>query len=148
MGGGRLITMTTSITILKDGIFFWFFFSPIILLSAVTLFPPSWQKTSCDFFTPTNKLPGFWEYSCYGMGGEWGPPEWCSEDSGSSFSLSLVIAGKLVACPENMNIAVCTQVHEETHPLIWTLWVIGEIRALVLKLLFNPASRYPIIFPE
>lgn len=99
---GGLVTMTTSPTILKDG-FFLFFFSPVILLSAVTLFPPSWQKTSCDFFTPTNKLPGFWEYSCYGMGGEWGLPEGCSEDLGSVFPLSLVIAEKLVACPENMN---------------------------------------------
>lgn len=105
--GGVLITMTTSPTILKDG-FFWVFFSPVILLSAVTLFPPSWQKTSCDFFTPTNKLPGFWEYSCYGMGGEWSPPEGCSKDSGSSFCLSLVISGKLVAFPGNMNTAVRT----------------------------------------
>ena len=108
---GGLVTMTTSPTMLKNGFFNLFFFSPVILLNAVTLFPPSWQKTSCDFFTPTNKLPWFWEYSCYGMGGEWGPPEGCSEDSGSIFLLFMVIAGKFIACPGNINIAVYTEVH-------------------------------------
>lgn len=91
---GGLITITTSPTILK--IQFLFFFSPVILLSTVILFPPSWWKTSCDFFTPTNKLPGFGECSCYGMVDKCGSPEGCSEDSNSIFPPSLVIAGKLV----------------------------------------------------
>lgn len=72
-----------------------FVFSPVNLLGTVTLL----VEDSCDFFTPTDKLPGFGEFNHCGMGGEWGPPEGCSEDPNSVFPLVLVVGWKLIACP-------------------------------------------------
>lgn len=71
------------------------FFLPVNLLSTVTLL----VEDSCDFFTPTNKLPGFGEFNHCGTEGEWGPSEGYLEDANSVFPLVLVVAGKFIACP-------------------------------------------------
>lgn len=59
---GGFVTITTSPMMLNEE--FLFFFLPVILLNTATLFPHSWQKTSCEFFTPTPKLSGLGAGSC------------------------------------------------------------------------------------